>query len=100
MIPTGHVLLLALLQFGVGLTGLLIRRAGTVMLVSSLIMLNGVLLALAAMLTGSSATGAETACLVVLALMVGVALATAAVLYAVHRFRRAVALDEHDRMRR
>jgi len=100
LIPTSHVLLLALLQFGVGLTGLLIRRAGTTVLVSGLIMLNGVLLAMAAMLTESPATGAETACLVVLALMVGIALVTAAVLYSVHRFRRAVALDEHDRMRR
>lgn len=100
MIPTGHVLLLALLQFGVGLIGVLTRRAGTTVLVAGLIMLNGVLLALAAMLTEASATGAETACLVVLAMMVGIALVTAAVLYAVHRFRRAVALDEHDRMRR
>ena len=44
MIPASHIMILALLQFTVGLLGLLLRRAGMVVLVSAVVMLNGVLL--------------------------------------------------------
>jgi NADH-quinone oxidoreductase subunit K len=100
MIPAEHVLLLAILQFTIGLIGLLTRRSGMIVLVSALIMLNGVLIALGAMVIGSAETGAQSAGVLVLAAMVAVALVGSAVLYSIHRFRRAVALDEHDRMRR
>ncbi len=100
MIPASHVLLLALLQFIVGLTGVLVRRAGMVVLVSALVMLNGVLLALCAVLAGPSGTGSQTAGVVILAVVVAVALIGAAVLYGFHRFRRVVAVDEHDRLGR
>ncbi len=100
MIPASHVLLLAMLQFIIGLTGVLVRRAGMVVLVSALIMLNGVLLAFCAVLAGPFGTGSQTAGMVILAVMVAVALVGAAVLYSFHRFRRAVAVDEHDRLRR
>ena len=100
MIPASHVLLIALIQFGIGLVGVLVRRAGMTVLVSALIMLNGVLLALCAVLIGPDGSGSQTAGVVILACMVALALVGAASLYRFHRFRRAVALDEHDRMRR
>ena len=100
MIPASHVLLVALVQFTIGLVGLLVRRAGMVALVSSLVMLNAVLLALCAVVSGPVATGAQAAGVALLAVMVALALSGAAVLYTFHRFRRAVALDEHDRMKR
>jgi NADH-quinone oxidoreductase subunit K len=99
LIPASHVLLLALLLFTIGLVGLLVRRAGMIALVSSLIMLNAVGLALCAVMADPAFTGAQTAGFVLLAIMVALALVGAAVLYAFHRFRRAVTLDEHDRMR-
>lgn len=100
MIPSSHVLLIALIQFGIGLVGVLVRRAGVVVLVSALIMLNGILLAVCAVLTGPDGASSQTAGVVILACMVALALTGVAILYRFHRFRRAVALDEHDRMRR
>lgn len=100
MIPASHVLLVAILQFGIGLVGLLVRRAGMVVLVSALIMLNGVLLALCAVMIGPDGASSQTAGVVILACMVALGLTGAAILFRFHRFRRAVALDEHDRMRR
>ncbi len=98
MIPAEHVLLLALLQFAVGLMGVLLRRAAMVVLVSAVVMLNGVLLAFCATtsFTGSS-TQAEG--VVVLALVLTAALSGAAVIYAFFRFRRTVCVDEYDRMK-
>ncbi len=97
MIPSSHVLLLGLLQFTIGLVGLLLRRPGMVVVVSAVVMLNGVLLVVSATVGGASSSQVEG--IVVLALAVAVALAGAAILYAFHRFRRSVLIDEHDRMK-
>lgn len=97
MIPSSHVLLLGLLQFAIGLVGLLLRRPGMVVVVSAVVMLNGVLLALCATAGDSSASQVEG--VVVLALAVAVALAGAAIVYSFHRFRKSVLVDEHDRMK-
>ena len=100
MIPVSHVLLFSVLQFTVGLTGILVRRSGEVAAVCALIMMNSIVLALGAVLVGPDESSAQAAGMVVLACMVSFALVGAAVLYSFHRFKRAVALDEHDRMRR
>ncbi len=98
MIPTTHILLLALLQFTIGLLGLMLRRAGMVVLVSAVIMLNGVLLALSAA-TARTGSTLQAQGVVVILIMVAVALSGAAVLYGFSRFRRSVSVDEHDRMK-
>jgi NADH:ubiquinone oxidoreductase subunit K len=97
VIPSSHVVLLGLLQFTIGLVGLLLRRSGMVVVVSAVVMLNGVLLVLCATAGGSSPSQVEG--VVVLALAVAVALAGASILYAFHRFRKTVLVDEHDRMK-
>jgi NADH:ubiquinone oxidoreductase subunit K len=98
MIPSEHILILAVVQFTIGLIGVLVRRTGSVVVVSALIMFNSNLLAVCAVLAeghrGFQSTGA-----VVLSLMVAVALVGAAILFCFHRFRRAVALDDYDRMK-
>ena len=71
MIPSIHVLILGLLQFTVGLIGLLLRRPGMVVVVSAVVMLNGVLLVLSATAGESSLSQVEG--VVVLALIVAVA---------------------------
>ena len=100
MIPASHVLLLSILQFVIGLVGMLVRRSGTVVLVSGLIMINSVILALCALGPRVLGAGLQGAGMAVLAVLVSVALVGAAVLYSFHRYRRAVAIDEHDRMKR
>jgi NADH:ubiquinone oxidoreductase subunit K len=97
MIPSVHVVILGLLQFAVGLVGLLLRRPGMVVMVSAVVMLNGVLLVLCATAAESSLSQVEG--VVVLALIVAVALTGSAILYAFHRFRKTVLVDEHDRMK-
>jgi len=97
MIPSVHVLVLGLLQFTVGLVGLLLRRPGMVVVVSAVVMLNGVLLLLCATAAESSLSQVEG--VVVLALIVAVALIGSAILYSFHRFRKTVLVDEHDRMK-
>jgi NADH:ubiquinone oxidoreductase subunit K len=97
MIPVSHIMILALLQFSIGLLGLLLRRAGMVVLVSVVIMLNGVLLFFCAPSAGGR--GSQMVGVELLALIVAVALTGAAVLYAFHRFRKTVSVDEHDRMK-
>lgn len=97
MIPTYHVLLLGMLQFAVGLVGLLLRRPGMVVVVSAVVMLNGVLLILCA--TASDTSTSQVEGVVILVLAVAVALAGAAILYSFHRFRKTVLVDEHDRMK-
>ncbi len=99
MIPVGHVLLIAIIQFTVGLAGLLVRRSGTVASVCALIMMNSIVLSLGAVLEGPEESSAQAAGMVVLGCMVSFSLVAAAVLYSFHRFKRAVAIDEHDRMR-
>ena len=103
MIPASHILILALLQFTIGLLGLMLRRAGMVVLVSGLIMLNAVLLLVGGASRPDPATGGvqgdPVAGVMVLVVIVAVALCGAAVLYAFYRFRRTVSVDEHDRMK-
>ncbi len=98
MIPADHVLLLGLIQFGIGLIGLLLRRAGMIVVVSAGVMFNGILLAFCATTAGSGSTS-QAEGVVVLVIIVTVALCGTAVLYAFHRFRKTVAVDEHDRMK-
>ena len=97
MIPSVHVVILGLLQFSVGLVGLLLRRPGIVVVVSAVVMLNGVLLVLCATTGESSLSQVEG--VVVLALIVAVALTGSAILYGFHRFRKTVLVDEQDRMK-
>jgi NADH:ubiquinone oxidoreductase subunit K len=99
MTPASHVLLLAGLQFCLGLVGLLTRRTGSVALASAGVMLAGALLGLC-VLGGGQAEGAQTAGMVLLLALLSLAVVGGVVLYSFHRFRRDVALDEHDRMRR
>ncbi len=99
MIPVSHVLLFAIVQFTIGLAGMLVRRSGTVVAVCALIMMNSIVLSLGAVLVGPEESSAQAAGMVILACMVAFALISAAVLYSFHRFKRAVALDEHDHMR-
>ena len=98
MIPADHILLLALIQFTLGLLGVLLRRAGMIVLVSAGVMLNGVLLAFCTTIsrTGSTSQADGVAFLIVL---LTVALCGSAILYCFHRFRRTVSVDEHDRMK-
>jgi NADH:ubiquinone oxidoreductase subunit K len=98
VIPADHILLLAVLQFTLGLFGLLLRRAGMIVVVSGLVMWNGVLLAFCAMTERTGSTS-QAEGVVVLVLALTVALCGTAVLYAFHRFRRTVGVDEHDRMK-
>lgn len=97
MIPASHIMILALLQFTVGLLGLLLRRAGMVVLVSAVIMLNGVLLFFCT--PSALGHGVQAVGVVVLVVLLAIALTGAAVLYAFHRFRKTVTVDEHDRMK-
>ncbi len=99
MTPASHVLLFATLQVLLGLAGLLTRRTGEVALVSGLVMLSGVLMAFCA-LAPDLEEGPQAAGVVVLLLLAALAVVGMAVLYAFHRYRRAVVVDEHDRMRR
>ncbi len=105
MIPYAHVLVLALLQFSLGLAGMLLRRSGIVVLVSALVMLNGILLILS---VGAGSTFSvfkdhQTICqsagLVVLAVMIALAAVGICILYTFNRFHKTVDLDEQDRMR-
>lgn len=98
MIPTEHVLLLALLQFTLGLLGVLLRRAALVVLVSAVVMLNGVLLAFFAA-TAHTGSSTQSEGVAVLALVLTAALSGAAVIYAFFRFRRTVCVDEYDEMK-
>ncbi len=98
MIPTTHILLLALVQVVLGLLGLLLRRAGMVVLVSALVMLNGILMAFSTK-TGSELVGEQPAAVVILVILVAVGVGGGAVLYAFHRFRKTVYVDEHDQMK-
>ena len=97
MIPSNHVLILGLLQFTLGLMGLLLRRPGMVVVVSAVVMLNGVLLVLCATAGESSLSQVEG--VAILALIIAVALTGAAILYGFHRFRKTVLVDEQDRMK-
>ena len=98
MIPSEHILLLALLQFSLGLLGVLLRRAAMVVLVSLVVMLNGVLLAFCAT-TAQTGSSTQAEGVAVLALLLTAALSGAAVIYAFFRFRRTVCVDEYDRMK-
>ena len=98
MIPVEHILLLAILQFIIGLMGVLLRRAGMVVVVSAIIMLNGVLLAFCIRAADCSGLSQELG-MVILVLMIGVALVGSAILYSFYRFRRTVSVDEYDQMR-
>lgn len=97
MIPQNHIMILALLQFTVGLLGLLLRRAGMVVLVSAVVMLNGVLLFFCT--PGAAGRGVHAVGVVILVLVLAIALTGASVLYGFHRFRKTVSVDEHDRMK-
>jgi len=97
MIPASHIMILALLQFTIGLLGLLLRRAGMVVLVSAVVMLNGVLLFFCT--PSSVGHGTQSVAVVILVLLLAIALTGASVLYAFHRFRKTVSVDEHDRMK-
>jgi NADH:ubiquinone oxidoreductase subunit K len=98
VIPLELVLLLALLQFGLGLLGLLAQRSGMVMVVAGVVMLNGILLVIAAASQerAAAATGLGVG---VVALMLAIGLIGSAVLYAFHRFSRPVSVDEHDQLK-
>jgi NADH:ubiquinone oxidoreductase subunit K len=97
MIPSTHVLILGLLQFTLGLVGLLLRRPGMVVVVSAVVMLNGVLLVLCATAGESSLSQVEG--VAILALIIAVALTGSAILYGFHRFRKTVLVDDQDRMK-
>ena len=98
MIPAEHVLLLAIMQFIIGLAGVLVRRSAMVVLVSGLIMLNSILLVFASTLVEAN-TSAQTSGVVILVMILAMGLVGSSILFVFHRFRRAVALDEHDRMK-
>jgi len=98
MIPLTHVLVLAWLQFLVGLVGMLLRREGMVVLVSALVMLNGVLMGFASALSlGKGGTQAEG--MIMLLILTAVAVSGAAVLYSFQRFRKTVHVDDFHRMK-
>ena len=92
MIPVDHLVLLSLLQFSVGLAGLLLRRSGVVVLVAGLVMLNGVLLLFGGALAHAD-QGPPSAILLLLAFS-ALGLGGAAVVYAFHRFRKMVEMDD------
>jgi NADH:ubiquinone oxidoreductase subunit K len=98
MIPVEHILLLGLIQIILGLWGLLLRRAGTVVVVSITVMLNGVLVVFGG---GGDRVGSDgqAAGVVILALIVSIAVSGLAVLYAFHRFSKTVQIDEYDGMK-
>lgn len=98
MIPAGHALLLGMAQVGLGLLGILLRREGLVVLASSLLALGGVLVLFCAGLAETGSTS-QAEGVVVLVLLVALGLVGSAIVYACHRFRRAVVLDEHDELR-
>ncbi|HOX47141.1 MAG TPA: hypothetical protein PK668_26340 [Myxococcota bacterium] len=99
MTPSSHVLLFAVLQVAIGLAGLITRRTGEVAVVSGLVMLSGVLVAFCA-LARALGEGPQAGGVVVLLLLIALAVVGLICLYAFHRYRRAVVVDEHDRMRR
>ncbi|MBN2496195.1 MAG: NADH-quinone oxidoreductase subunit K [Deltaproteobacteria bacterium] len=102
MIPTSHVLLLALVLLSIGLVGIFMRRSGMVVLASTTVCFGGVVVAICTLVQGGEAEGSglQAAGMVVLALAAGVTLVGASALYSFHRFRRSVSVDEHDRLRR
>jgi NADH:ubiquinone oxidoreductase subunit K len=100
MTPFDHVLLLGLLQFVVGLVGLLLRRSGLVVLVSAMVMLSGILLVFGAQGMPGASGGAQASGVVVLVLMVALLVVGTAVLYSFDRFRRTLNVEDHDRMKR
>jgi NADH-quinone oxidoreductase subunit K len=99
MIPAEHVLLIAMLQFFLGMLGILLRRDGIIMVVSAAIMLNGVLLAFGAGISGLPNQEGGSALMVIIALVIAFLLIGMAVLYSFYRFRRTVLLEEQDRMK-
>jgi NADH:ubiquinone oxidoreductase subunit K len=99
MIPAEQVLLIAVLQFVLGLSGILLRRDGMTMVVSTAIMLNGVLLAFGAGLNRSPDQEGTAVVVLILALVIALLVVGLAVLYSFHRFRRVVLLEEQDRMK-
>lgn len=99
MIPLEHVLWLAILQIGLGLAGLLLRRSGPVVVLAGILMLNGVLLAVAGLAANREGAPLQAPGVVILAHMVLLVISGAAVAYAFERFRRPLNVDEHDRMK-
>jgi NADH:ubiquinone oxidoreductase subunit 11 or 4L (chain K) len=99
MIPAEQILLVAVLQFVLGLSGMLLRRDGITMVVSAAIMLNGVVVAFGAALNGSPNQEGAEAVVVILALVIMLLVSGLSVVYSFHRFRRVVLLEEQDRMK-
>jgi NADH-quinone oxidoreductase subunit K len=99
MIPAEQILLVAVLQFVLGLCGIVLRRDGVSLVVSATIMLNGVLLAFGAGLNGSPDQEGAKAVVPILALVIMLLLSGLSVVYSFYRFRRAVLIEEQDRMK-
>lgn len=99
MIPLEHVLVLAILQTGVGLAGFLLRRSGPVVVLAGILMLNGALLTVAGLAANREGAVLQAPGVVVLALMVMLVISGTAVAYAFDRFRRPLNVEEHDRMK-
>jgi NADH-quinone oxidoreductase subunit K len=99
MIPVEQLLLVAVLQFVLGLSGMLLRRDGITMVVSAAIMLNGVLLAFSAGLDRLPDQEGAEAAVMILALVIMLLVSGLSVVYSFHRFRRVVLLEEQDRMK-
>lgn len=99
MIPTEHVLLVAFIQFVIGLLGILLKREGIAMVVSAAIMLNGVLLAFGAGVYGLPNQENGSGVVAILTLVIAVIVSGLSVLYSFYHFRRPVVLEEQDRMK-
>jgi NADH:ubiquinone oxidoreductase subunit K len=91
MIPPSHLLLLALIQFLLGLAGLLLRRGGGAVILSALVMTNGVLMALGCQWISAG--------VLILGLLLVFALVGAAILFSFYKFQRVVNVEEQDRLK-
>ena len=99
MTPTSHILFFAAGLFGLGLVGMLVRRSATISLVSGSIMLQAAVLALCSVRDASAEASLQSVGMVLLALMAGIGLVGAALVYNYTRFRRSVSVDEQDSLK-
>ncbi len=99
VIPTGHVLLLALAIFAIGAAGVLVRRNVLVVLMSIELMLSGATLTLLAFARQHGDVKAHALAFLIVAVAAAEAAIGLAIVVAVFRTRRSAHLDDATSLR-
>ncbi len=99
MVPTSYFLVLAAVLFGVGLAGVIVRRNILIMMMSVELMLNAVNVTLIAFSRAWGAAEGQGFAFLIVALAAAEAAVGLAIVVAVFRSRKTVAVDQLNLMR-